>query len=61
MENGEKIKLHPRNYRDLYKNKISDYHNQLSINLLQLGIDYNLVYLQDGLEGILLPFFMRRM
>ncbi|HON97842.1 MAG TPA: DUF58 domain-containing protein [Bacteroidales bacterium] len=61
MENGEKIKLHPRNYKDLYLNKISDYHNQLKINLLQLGIDYNLVYLQDGLEGILLPFFIKRM
>ena len=56
METGEKIKIHPRSYKDLYKEKIKDYHHQLKVNLLQLGIDYNLVYLQDGLEGILLPF-----
>lgn len=61
METGEKIKIHPRSYKDLYKEKIKDYHHQLKVNLLQLGIDYNLVYLQDGLEGILLPFFMKRM
>lgn len=60
METGEKIKLLPDEVRKLYREKLSNYKEELKLKCGQYKIDFVEVDINKGFEQIMLPFLVKR-
>ncbi|MDX5426934.1 MAG: DUF58 domain-containing protein [Bacteroidota bacterium] len=60
LETGEKIKLDPEDYRELYHEKMEERFRSLKLKCGQYGIDFMEADISKGFETVLLPFLLKR-
>lgn len=61
LENKQKIKVRPHSVRNTYRQRFSEFYKNLEIECGKYGIDYIEADINQGLEGVLMPFFMKRL
>ncbi len=60
IESGERIKLHPSEVKEVYKEKMKAFVHELKIKSGQYKIDFIPVDIAEPVAKILLPFFAKR-
>ena len=60
METGEKLKLHPREIKEVYQTRRESHIKQLNDLLIQHQIDVINVNIEDGFENVLLQYLVKR-
>jgi len=60
METGEKLKLHAQEVKEHYVQQMKSYKSTLKQKCGQYKIDFIEADIQEGLEAILLPYFLKR-
>ena len=60
METGEKLKLHPREIKEVYQTRRESHIKQLNDLLIQHQIDVIDVNIEDGFEDVLLQYLVKR-
>ena len=60
METGEKLKLHPREIKEVYQTRRESHIKQLNDLLIQDQIDVINVNIEDGFEDVLLQYLVKR-
>ncbi len=60
METGEKLKLHPREIKEVYQSKREKHIKQLNDLLIQRQVDVVNVNIEDGFEDVLLQYLVKR-
>tara|TARA_B100001121_G_scaffold266640_1_gene249389 strand:- start:103 stop:750 length:648 start_codon:yes stop_codon:yes gene_type:complete len=60
METGEKLKLHPREIKEVYQTRRESHIKQLNDLLIQHQIDVINVNIEDGFEDVLLQYLVKR-
>lgn len=61
LETGEKLKVHPKQVRELYKEKMSFFYDELKIRCGQYKIDYMEVDVKNGFDAVFMAFMAKRM
>ncbi|MBL7897137.1 MAG: DUF58 domain-containing protein [Crocinitomicaceae bacterium] len=60
LETGEKIKLHPGEIKDFYKNQVDEAMNALKLKCTQFKIDFIEADIQEGLAFVLQQYLIKR-
>ena len=60
MESGEEIKLQHNQVKDLYKEKIEKYKNELKLRCLQYKIDFVEADINEGFNTVLQNYLVKR-
>ena len=60
METGEKIKLHPSDFKEKYLASKANFRKQLKTNLLQQKIEYVFADIERGFDQVLLEYLIKR-
>ena len=60
METGEKLKLHPREIKEVYQSRRESRVKQLNDLLVQHQVDVINVNIEDGFEDVLLQYLVKR-
>lgn len=60
MESGDEVKLQANQVRDLYKNKVKSYQDELRMKCLQYKIEYVEADIQQGYNQVLQTYLIRR-
>ena len=60
METGEKLKLHPREIKEVYQSRRESQIKQLNDLLVQHQVDVIDVNIEDGFEDVLLQYLVKR-
>lgn len=60
IETGEKVKLHPSQVKDFYKQSISSYYDELKLKCGQFKIDFITADINKGIDQVLLPYLIKR-
>ncbi|MCX7696143.1 MAG: DUF58 domain-containing protein [Bacteroidales bacterium] len=61
LESGGLVKIRPAEIRDTYIRNFAQWLKMIEDMAIEFGMDYQLANLRSGLEGVLIPFFMRRL
>ena len=61
LETGEKLKVHPKQVRELYKEKMNFFYDELKIRCGQYKIDYMEVDVKNGFDTVFMAFMAKRM
>jgi len=61
LEKGETIKIRPAEIRETYVAEFQQWMKSIQSMAIDFGMDYQVADLRNGLEGTLMPFFMRRL
>lgn len=61
LESGNQVKIRPAEVRDTYIKNFAQWLKNVENLAIEFGMDYQLADLRSGLEGVLIPFFMRRL
>lgn len=60
LETGEKIKLHPGEIKDFYKNQVDEAMSTLKLKCTQFKIDFIEADIQEGLAFVLQQYLIKR-
>ena len=60
LESGEKIKLQPQQVRDLYKEKIDAYYQELKMKCLQYKVEFIEADINEGFFPVLQSYLVKR-
>lgn len=59
-ETGAEIKVHPKDVKDVYLEKIRAYNRELKLKCGQFGIEFVEAPVNEGFDQILLPYLIKR-
>ena len=60
LESGEEVKLHPHEVRKAYQERMESFQRDLQLKAGQIGVDYFLAHMQEGVQNVLLQFLLKR-
>lgn len=60
MENGEVIKVNPNEVKEIYKDRMSKYINEIKLRCSQYKIDFVPVDIRDGFKQVLQTYLLKR-
>jgi len=60
LESGEEVKLHPHEVRKAYQERMESFQRDLQLKAGQIGVDYFLANMQEGVHNVLLQFLLKR-
>lgn len=60
METGEKVKLHPSQVKEYYKDSINTYYEDLKMKCGQFKIDFLTADINKGIDQVLLAYLIKR-
>jgi len=60
LENNEKVKLNPSNYKDEYLNLYDKFQKKIELNCHKYKIEYVPAFIQDGFTNVLLSYLLKR-
>lgn len=60
LESGEEVKLHPHEVRKAYQERMENFQRDLQLKAGQIGVDYFLANMQEGVQNVLLQFLLKR-
>ena len=60
METGEKVKIQPNQFKEVYQNSIAEYFKQIKLKCSDYGIDFIPVDIKDGYNNVLLNYLLKR-
>ncbi|MFN3588563.1 MAG: DUF58 domain-containing protein [Spirosomataceae bacterium] len=60
LETGDKVKAHPKQVKELYREKMQFFYNELKIKCGQYKIDYTEVDVKNGFDAVFMAFMAKR-
>ncbi len=60
LETGKKVKVHPNEVKNVYKNKVGAFVDELKLKCAQFKIDYVETNINDGIEFTLQQYLIKR-
>jgi uncharacterized protein (DUF58 family) len=60
IETGEELKVHPKDVKEVYLEKIKNYNKELKLRCGQFGIDFVEAPVNKGFNQVLLPYLIKR-
>lgn len=60
LESGEELKLNPTNMREIYKQRMAEYKQELKVKCGQYQIDFMEVDINEGFNQVLMQYLIKR-